>query len=117
MLTKANEEMLTNEQILECSEQLQQVSLDDRRTQELCQQLEALKWKKKRQEAIQADIVQKLITIGEQLDQLANMVPETTQKKKKRGKRKKKVQTEKPREEQIAELRKAVEVKVRQPMN
>ena len=117
VLAMASEEIPPEAQILECSEHLQQVPLEDSRSEELCQKVEELKWKKKRQKAIQEGIDKKLAEIGKKLDELAESVPATEEakvRKNKKGKKKKKqketAQPEKTREEQILELNKAVEL-------
>ena len=128
VLIKAQEEIPPEEQLLECAKGLEQIPLGDPRAEQLCQQVEELKWKKKRKDAIQTKIDEHLGNIGQELEQLEEqfgpILEEVKGKKKqqkKRAPRKKKAkmqageeesskQQRRPREEQIQELKKAVEL-------
>lgn len=121
-----------NDQILECANELKQLPMTDPRTDELCQQVEELKWKKRRKDALQNKIDEHLGTIAPKLEELGDkfgmediVVAQKQQtkqkgrktKKKKEKKSKKQAQeeeksttTKQQRDEHIHELRKAIEL-------
>jgi hypothetical protein len=121
ILVKAPEQIPSEQQLMECAKELEQIPLEDPRSSQLCQQIEELKWKKRRRDAIQAKVDERLEAVGKQLDELADQFPQlkTTAKQPKSKKKQQRAKGKKPspgpekpssREEQIGELKKGLEL-------
>lgn len=131
-LMQAASEVPNEERIQECSKELEGIPIEDARDRdELRQQVEELKWKKKRKDTIQAKIDERLAAIGKELEVLGQRVaggggggggqhPPKIQPAKKKGKQRKGKRADsaaeeknggKPldRDERIDELRKALD--------
>lgn len=120
ILVRASEQIPSEQEIMECAKELEQIPVEDQRATELCQEIEELKWKKKRRDAIQARVDEQLQAIGQKLEETSEQFPAIELKaKKQKGKKKQRAKgkkpspapsEQKPRDQQIHELRKAVEL-------
>lgn len=120
ILQKAEVEIPPEQELAKYSDEMQQqMPLTDARAEQLLQRMEELKWKRKRKEAIQSKIDANLEQIGQKIDELLELAPVSMAKKgggkKKKKKAKQKVegkeekQQPRDRDEQIHELKKAIE--------
>ncbi|KAI3413809.1 [Pyruvate dehydrogenase [acetyl-transferring]]-phosphatase 1, mitochondrial, partial [Globodera pallida] len=125
----ASEQLPSDQRIDECAKELEEdIPLEHPLNNELRQQLEQLRGKVKRRDAIQSQIDERLTTIGKELEEFSDQFDSRKMPSKKEDKRAKKkgkraaVDSEQhqqqqqqcaaekvPREEQINELRKALE--------
>lgn len=115
VLVEAAKKIPEEEQILECSKELEQL-LADPRSEELCRQVEELKRKKERKDALQAKIDERVRAIGPKLEELSDKfaVMEKEQQQQEQPKQGKKRDKSKiivgNRDDRIQELKKGIEL-------